>query len=138
MTDQTRDEINRYARLGPEARALVDDYDVIDLAEMLVAAKNDIASCKAQQWPQRLARAELELRRYTEAESADAAAGSYAGRAEAAEAFIAFVADTIADHEGDEWADHSATRAIRAAITRAVEPPGPAATQATDGPIVAS
>lgn len=56
----TRDEVSRYDRLSPLARALVDDFDELDLAEMLVAAQNDIASCKAQQWPQRLARAERE------------------------------------------------------------------------------
>lgn len=55
--------VNRYARLGPEAQALVDDYDVIDLAVMLVAAKNDIAACRAQQWPQRLGKAEKALDR---------------------------------------------------------------------------
>ena len=55
MTDPSR-----YDQLSPIARALVDDYDELDLAKMLVAAQNDIASCKTQQWPQRLARAERE------------------------------------------------------------------------------
>lgn len=76
----------RYARLDPEARALVDDFDAPDLAEMLVSKKNDIAACNAQQWPQRLA---------------------------AAEAQLTAVADLIADHEGDEWAAHPATAALR-------------------------
>lgn len=58
-------------------------------------------------------RAEEELRRYTENESADAAAGSYAGRAERVEAQLTAVADLIADHEGDEWAAHPATTALR-------------------------
>lgn len=49
-------------------------------------------------------------------------------RAERAEVFLNTVADVIADHEGDEWADHSATTAIRVAITRAAVPSGPAAT----------
>lgn len=53
-------EVSRYDQLSPLARALVDDYDALDLAKMLVAAQNDIASCKTQQWPQRLARAERE------------------------------------------------------------------------------
>lgn len=51
-------EPGRYDQLGPEARALVDDFGAADLAEMLVAKNNDIASCNAQQWPQRLAATE--------------------------------------------------------------------------------
>lgn len=39
----TRDEPTRYDRLSPLARALVDDYDEIDLAEMLVAAQDELA-----------------------------------------------------------------------------------------------
>ena len=47
-----------------------------------------LTSDQLDQLYQRLDHAETELRRYTEAESADAAAGSYAGRAEQAEAAI--------------------------------------------------
>jgi hypothetical protein len=50
---------------------------------------------------ERLDQAETELRRYAEAESADAAAGSYAGRAEHAEAAIERVR---------EWADYHANQ----------------------------
>jgi hypothetical protein len=45
-----------------------------------------INDAELDQLYERLERAEQELRHYTEAESADAAAGSYAGRAERAEA----------------------------------------------------
>lgn len=69
MTGQPRDEVSRYDRLSPAARTLLENHDELDLAEML-------------------AQAEAELRRYTEAESADAAAGSYAHRAEHADAAI--------------------------------------------------
>jgi hypothetical protein len=41
-----RDEASRYNRLGPEARALVDDYDEIDLAGMLVTAKDELAALR--------------------------------------------------------------------------------------------
>lgn len=69
------------------------------------------------------ARAEIdrlgaEIRQYTENESADAAAGSYAHRAETVEAQLAAAADLIADHEGDEWAAHSATTALRGILNR--------------------
>lgn len=47
MTDQTRDEVTRYDRLGPIARALVDDYDEIDLAAMLVTAQDELAALRA-------------------------------------------------------------------------------------------
>lgn len=60
-----------------------------------------------------LARTRQELADQAEAESADAAAGSYAGRAERVEAQLAAIADLIADHEGDEWAAHPATTALR-------------------------
>lgn len=43
----TRDEPTRYDRLSPLARALVDDYDEIDLAEMLVAAQDELARYRA-------------------------------------------------------------------------------------------
>lgn len=64
----------------------------------------------------RLAAAEAELRRYTEADSADAAAGSYALRAERVEAQLAAAADLIADHEGDDWAAHPATSTLRSIL----------------------
>lgn len=79
MTDQPRDEVNRYARLGPFAQALVDDHDAIALAEMLVKADDD------------LERARRELADRDAADSADAAAGSYALRAEGVEARLAAV-----------------------------------------------
>ncbi|NUS83692.1 MAG: hypothetical protein HOY75_13335 [Streptomyces sp.] len=44
MTDT--DQANRYDQLGPEARALVDDYDTIAIAEMLVAAKDELAALR--------------------------------------------------------------------------------------------
>lgn len=66
----TSAEVNRYARLGPEARALVDDFDQIALAELLVKAHDD------------LERARQELADHAEADSADAAAGSYAASSE--------------------------------------------------------
>jgi hypothetical protein len=106
MTDQPRDEPSRYDQLDPIGRALVDDYDVIDLAAMLVKAQDELAALRAvargycpecgrgdcaptvddwEQQKQRADRAEAELRQHTEADSADAAAGSYAMRAETAE-----------------------------------------------------
>lgn len=93
-----------------------------------------------------LGRAEAELRRYAEADSADAAAGSYALRAERVEARLAAVADLIADHEGDEWAAHPATGALRVILddqapaascspdAPETEPNNAAATQATERP----
>lgn len=120
------------AELRAELGALAEYENTITWMTTCTSCARILDSCIRE--TERAERAEAEVRRYAEAESADAAAGSYAGRAETAEAFIAFVADTIADHEGDEWADHSATRAIRAAITRAVEPTEPAATQATNDP----
>lgn len=56
---------NRYDDASPEARELLGDFDEIDLAEMLATAKNDIAACRAQEWPQRLGRAEVRLARVT-------------------------------------------------------------------------
>jgi hypothetical protein len=41
-----RPEPSRYDRLGPLARALVDDYDAIDLAEMLVKAQDELAALR--------------------------------------------------------------------------------------------
>lgn len=73
MTDQPRDDPARYDQLGPIGRALVDDYDVIDLAAMLVKAQDELAQACA------------EINRYANTDSADAAAGSYAMRAETAE-----------------------------------------------------
>jgi len=46
MTDQTRDKASRYDQLGPVARALVDDYDALDLAEMLVKAQDQLAALR--------------------------------------------------------------------------------------------
>lgn len=46
MTDPTRDEVSRYDRLGPVARALVDDYDELDLAAMLVKAQDELAALR--------------------------------------------------------------------------------------------
>lgn len=66
-------DLSRYDRLDPIGRALVDDYDVIDLAAMLVKAQDDLAQARA------------EINRYANTDSADAAAGSYAMRAETAE-----------------------------------------------------
>lgn len=43
----TRDEASRYDRLSPLARALVDDFDELDLAEMLVAAQDELAALRA-------------------------------------------------------------------------------------------
>lgn len=106
MNDTTHDEVNRYDRLSPEARALVDDYDECDLAEMLVAKKNDIASCNAQQWPQRLARAEAAIARVRTL----------------AEQWQASV------RPGEP---HPAAQAVLAALK---EPAAPAAAQAADGP----
>jgi hypothetical protein len=40
-------DTSRYDRLDPIARALVDDYDAIDLADMLVTAKNQLAELRA-------------------------------------------------------------------------------------------
>lgn len=78
---------------------------------------------------QRAERAETELRRYTEAESADAAAGSYAGRAEKAEAAIARVR-TLAGL----WAKRTdqLKRGAELLALALNEPPGSAATQATE------
>jgi hypothetical protein len=42
-----RTEPSRYGRRGPEARALVEDFDELDLAEMLVAEKNARAAEEA-------------------------------------------------------------------------------------------
>lgn len=41
-----RTEPSRYDRLSPFARALVDDYDALDLAEMLVAAQDQLAALR--------------------------------------------------------------------------------------------
>jgi hypothetical protein len=85
-----------------------------------------------------LEHAEAELQQHAENESADAAAGSYAQRAERVEAQLTAVADLIADHEGDEWAAHPATAALRrildgqAPAAAETEPNNAAATQATD------
>lgn len=43
----TRDEASRYDWLSPLARALVDDFDELDLAEMLVAAQDELAALRA-------------------------------------------------------------------------------------------
>lgn len=40
-------DTSRYDRLDPIARALVDDYDAIDLAAMLVTAQDAIARVRA-------------------------------------------------------------------------------------------
>lgn len=40
-------DLSRYDQLGPVARALVDDYDAIDLATMLVKAQDDLAALRA-------------------------------------------------------------------------------------------
>jgi hypothetical protein len=71
-----------------------------------------------------LDRAEAELRRYTEAESADAAAGSYAGRAETAEAAITRVRTYL---DGRDFA------VTPDSILKLLDQP-PTATQATDQP----
>lgn len=62
----------RYDQLTPAARTLLENHDELDLAEMLAQANVDLA-------------------RWAEAESADAAAGSYALRAERVEAVLAAV-----------------------------------------------
>ncbi|MEU1273027.1 hypothetical protein [Streptomyces sp. NPDC005799] len=42
------------------------------------------------------------------------------------------VAEVLADHNGDDWSDHPATEAVKAALT--LRPtPNPAATEATNG-----
>lgn len=87
-------------------------------------------------------RAEAELRHYTEAESADAAAGSYAHRAEHAEAAIIRVrnacdqlrrAAVLADGQPHTDRERGILQAVDR-ITRALDQPAarPAATQATD------
>lgn len=93
-----------------------------------------------------LEHAEAELQQHAENESADAAAGSYAQRAERVEAQLTAVADLIADHEGDEWAAHPATAALRRILdgqapaascppaAPETEPNNAAATQATERP----
>lgn len=117
MTDRTSDEVTRYDRLGPIARALVDDYDEVDLAAMLVKVQDELAAARA------------EASRYAAADSADAAVGSYAGRAEAAEQALAEVwhlADLI--RAGAPWArnaDTLADRILEAATARwPQDPPG--------------
>lgn len=40
-------EPSRYDQLSPLARALVDDYDALDLAEMLVKAQDELAAHRA-------------------------------------------------------------------------------------------
>lgn len=70
-----------------------------------------------------LAEARAEIARYAEADSADAAAGSYAGRAEQAEAVIARV---------QALADEYPAGIDTALIHEALDQPGPAATQTTD------
>ncbi|WP_405888817.1 hypothetical protein OG762_36670 [Streptomyces sp. NBC_01136] len=72
-------------------------------------------------------RLHAELRRYTEAESADAAAGSYAGRAEQAEAAIARVREYLERHAHQV----AVTPIDLLALLNAPAPSGPAATQAT-------
>jgi len=46
MAIPPRDEVSRYDRLRPEARALLEDYDELDLAEMLVAAQAQLAALR--------------------------------------------------------------------------------------------
>lgn len=111
MTDQPRDEVNRYARLSPLARALFDDHDAIALAEMLVKAQDE------------LARARQELADRDEAESADAAAGSYAGRVEELGAQLARARQEVARWKLNTL-EPQTMRAV-SDIGRALDEPGP-------------
>ncbi|WP_329215163.1 hypothetical protein OG352_06185 [Streptomyces sp. NBC_01485] len=108
----------------------VAEYNRLAAAEAEVERlRADIAGCRTQQWPQRLARAERELRRYAAADSADAAAGSYAGRAEAVEdklAKVAVLRDDLRGITGARWIADALAHIL-------AEPTGPTATQATDG-----
>ncbi|WP_155054545.1 hypothetical protein [Streptomyces blattellae] len=61
-----------------------------------------VAPTVERPWWETVAELRAELQRYTEAESADAAAGSYAGRAEQAEAAIERVRGVVADAR--KWA----------------------------------
>lgn len=93
---------------------------------------------------ERAERAEQEAAEWAAVESADAAAGSYALRAEGVEAQLTAAADLIADHEGDDWAAHPAATALRGILddqapaascspaAPETEPNNPAATEATD------
>jgi hypothetical protein len=84
-----------------------------------------LTSDQLDQLYEQLDHAETELRRYTEAESADAAAGSYAGRAEQAEAVIRRVRDLADDGPpagtapGGEWEGgwDSAMDAVKEVLT---------------------
>ena len=105
-------EVNRCARLGPEVQALIDDYDQIALALMYATTK------------EHLDRAEAELQQRAETESADAAAGSYALRAETAEARLGQVRAAVHISGNDDHSDWQ--RGYRACSNRALTALAPA------------
>lgn len=92
--DRLYDDLDRYAEVLGEMneQAVTNAKQLAALREVArgycpACGRGDCAPT-ADQWykqRQRADRAEAELRQYTEADSADAAAGSYAGRAEQAE-----------------------------------------------------
>lgn len=99
-------------------------------------AEIDRLTAELADYDERAERLSVELRRYTENESADAAAGSYAGRAEAAEAAIERVRAETAYMRSVSRSWEPAADRIDAALdgTALGTPgtPGPAATQATE------
>lgn len=137
--DQLYDQLAAAEQLTNRlAHALAAEFDTT-VDTVLDEARNAIGDTTArptyQQLQQRLDHAEEELRHHHEAHSADAAAGSYAHRAEHAEAAIAR-AHRIADliDAGAPWtASHRDTaNRIREALNgeQAIEP-ALAATEAT-------
>lgn len=121
------------------AHALAAEFDTT-VDTVLDEARNAIGDTTArptyQQLQQRLDHAEEELRHHTEQHSADAAAGSYAHRAEHAEAAIArahHIANLI--DAGAPWTanHHDTANRLREALNgeQAIEP-ALAATEATE------
>jgi hypothetical protein len=106
---------------------------------------DDLTSDQLDALYERLEQAEYTARCYAEADSANAAAGSYAGRAEQAEAAITRVRAALPPYDMPILGDRSRgvqmgwDRARQAVLDALVEPAsGPAATRTTDGTVCAA